>query len=161
MFCPNCGKEAPDGMKFCSACGAKIAAPQAFDPEPEPIPEPEPVPEPVRPVQPTPPPVYVNNPQPTQQPIVIQQAPITKESLPAKFRPLSAWAYFGYSILFAIPIVGFIFLIIFSFSSANINRRSYARSYWCGLILILIIVGIILLIAAMTGGVAALFDRFR
>jgi len=25
MFCPNCGKEIPDGSKFCPYCGAKIA----------------------------------------------------------------------------------------------------------------------------------------
>jgi tetratricopeptide (TPR) repeat protein len=24
MFCPNCGKEIPDGSKFCPYCGAKI-----------------------------------------------------------------------------------------------------------------------------------------
>jgi len=70
-----------------------------------------------------------------------------------KYAPLSAWAYFGLSILFSIPIIGTIFLIIFSISPKNINRRSYARSYFCGLILVLIIVGII--IAA--GGAATIF----
>jgi len=24
MFCPNCGKEIPDGSTFCFYCGAKI-----------------------------------------------------------------------------------------------------------------------------------------
>lgn len=28
MFCPNCGKELPDGSKFCGFCGADIAAEQ-------------------------------------------------------------------------------------------------------------------------------------
>ena len=44
---------------------------------------------------------------------------------PEQFRPLSPWAYFGYSILFAIPLVGFILLIVFSLSNQNINRRNY------------------------------------
>ncbi len=48
-----------------------------------------------------------------------------------QFRPLSPWAYFGYTILFAIPVIGWIFLIVFTFSDRNINRRSFARSYWC------------------------------
>ncbi len=48
-----------------------------------------------------------------------------------KYRPLSPWAYFGYSLLFSIPLIGFIFLIIFSFNSRNINRRNYARSFFC------------------------------
>jgi len=25
MFCPNCGKEIPDGSKFCQYCGAKLS----------------------------------------------------------------------------------------------------------------------------------------
>jgi phage shock protein C len=25
MFCPKCGKDAPDGSKFCCNCGAQIA----------------------------------------------------------------------------------------------------------------------------------------
>ena len=25
MFCPNCGKQIPDGSKFCPLCGYKIA----------------------------------------------------------------------------------------------------------------------------------------
>lgn len=48
-----------------------------------------------------------------------------------KYRPLSPWAYFGYSLLFGIPLIGFIFLLIFSFNSRNINRRNFARSFFC------------------------------
>lgn len=48
-----------------------------------------------------------------------------------EFRPLSPWAYFGYGVLFSIPLVGLIVLIVLSFNSENINRRSFARSYWC------------------------------
>lgn len=38
---------------------------------------------------------------------------ITQDMLPEKYRPLGMWAYFGYTILFSIPLLGFIFLIIF------------------------------------------------
>lgn len=38
---------------------------------------------------------------------------------PDVFKPLSPWAYFGLSILFSLPVVGFIFLIIFSVSDAK------------------------------------------
>lgn len=61
-----------------------------------------------------------------------------------QFRPLSAWGYFGYSILFAIPIIGWIFLLVFTFSTKNYNRRSFARSYWCGFLVVAIIIGILL-----------------
>ena len=61
--------------------------------------------------------------------------------LPDKYKPIGAWAYFGYQILFSIPLIGFICLLIFSFSDSNIHRRSFARSYFCGLIIVLIFIG--------------------
>ncbi len=72
--------------------------------------------------------------------------------LPGKYRPLSAWAYFWYSILFGIPLVGLICLIVFSFSGSNINRRSFARSYFC----IYIIVAVVIVILAITGVLSSL-----
>lgn len=67
--------------------------------------------------------------------------------LPEKYRPLGAWAYFGLTILFSIPIVGFIFLIIFACSGSNINRRSFARSYFCGLIIVLVLLVVVIIVA--------------
>ena len=152
MICPYCGKTVNDGTVFCMHCGAKLVQQQNTSGSPvrtapSGVTPPNGMPryQPTQPVQPV-------------QPIVIQQREITEDQLPARFRPLGAWAYFGYGLLFAIPIVGFIFLIIFSCSSANINRRNYARSYWCVLVLAAIIFGIVLLIAAATGGIASLFD---
>ncbi len=68
---------------------------------------------------------------------------ISESSLPEKYRPLGAWAYFGYTLLFSIPIVGFILLIVFSLSDKNINRRNFARSFWCVLVLAAIVTGIL------------------
>ena len=56
-------------------------------------------------------------------------------------------AYFGLSILFSLPVVGFIFLIIFSVSDANINRRNFARSYWC----IYVIIAVAAVVAVASG----------
>ena len=74
-------------------------------------------------------------------------------NLPEQYRPLGAWAYFGYTLLFCIPIVGFIMLIVFSFSDTNINRRNFARSYWCVVALALIICGILLAFGLTLWGV--------
>lgn len=57
---------------------------------------------------------------------------------PREFRPLSPWAYFGYSLLFSIPLVGFIVALVLSFNDSNINRRCFARSYFVGLLVFLI-----------------------
>lgn len=161
MFCTECGSKLEEGAVFCPNCGAKLNQDQ---PKTEPQPE-----TPVRqePVQQTPPVCQAPQHQPVQQtppayqpqPIVIRQHEITQEELPERFRPLSAWAYVGYTLLFAIPIVGFVFLIVFSCSSANINRRSYARSYWCYLILSLIIIGTAMIILAATGNFYYVFDK--
>lgn len=64
-------------------------------------------------------------------------------ALPEKYRPLSAWGYFGYTILYSIPLIGLVFLIVFSLSDKNINRRSFSRSYFCVLILSLIVCGVL------------------
>ena len=78
---------------------------------------------------------------------------LTKEDLPPKFRPLSAWAYFGYGLLFSLPVAGLVLLIVFSCGNRrNINLRSFARSHFCTLILIAAIV----LVLALTGTLGAL-----
>lgn len=79
------------------------------------------------------------------------QKTMTKEDLPSQFRVLSPWAYFGLQILYGIPVVGFIFLLIHTFSSANLNRRSFARSYWCALILVAVVAIVVAVIAVTTG----------
>lgn len=60
-------------------------------------------------------------------------------------KPLSPWAYFSYSILFNIPVIGFILLIVFSLDSSNINRRNYARSYWCWLVIFIVLVVVLII----------------
>lgn len=98
-------------------------------------------------------PVATPAPAPAAAPVV---APVfvqpTANTIPPENRPLSPWAYWGLQILYAVPIVGFIFLIIHSCSGANINRRNFARSYWCSLILVGIIGLIYLIVALIAGG---------
>ena len=74
---------------------------------------------------------------------------------------LGPWAYFGLQLLFAVPVVGLVFLIIFSFHSGNLNRRNFARSYWCGLIVFLVLLIIVLIFALVLGyGLNELFSSF-
>lgn len=72
-----------------------------------------------------------------------------ENNIPNNYKPLSAWAYFGYSFLFTLPLIGFILLIVFSFNNSNINRRNFARSYWCSLLVavIIVVITVILLFA--------------
>lgn len=71
--------------------------------------------------------------------------------LPEKYRPVGAWGYFGYAILFNIPLIGFICLLVFSISGSNINRRSYARSFFCIYIIAAVLIGIAVVICIVSG----------
>lgn len=73
-------------------------------------------------------------------------------NIPEEYRPISMWGYFGYQLLFSIPCVGFILLLVFSFGgSKNINLRNFARSYFCFMLLSIVLSVIILIIAAASG----------
>ncbi len=125
--CEKCGKEIMEGETLCAECAAKQTAPQ-FQPDLSAV-----RPEPIQPAQ--------------WQDFHIS---LTCEQLPAEFRPLSAWGYFGYQILFAIPLIGFIFLLVFALGGTrNVNLRSFARSYFCALLiaLILVVIAVVAVIA--------------
>lgn len=149
--CTKCGAETVGS--FCPNCGSPVMPQQAPQPTPQQAPQPTPQPAP----RPAPQPVRsepvhtVNN--------YIHQTVITEEDLPAKFKPVGTWGYFWLKLLYSVPIVGFVFLIIHSFSNSNINRRNHARSYWCAyiiLLIVLIIAFIILLIISIVTGASIL-----
>ena len=71
--------------------------------------------------------------------------------LPSKYKPIGAWGYFGLNILFSLPVIGLICLIVFACSSKNIVRRSYARSFFCGLIIAVVILAVVLILAFTVG----------
>ena len=76
-------------------------------------------------------------------------------NVPESYKPISMWGYFGYQILFNIPVIGFIILLVFAFGgSGNVNVKNFARSQFCMLILILILALIIVAFAALGGGIA-------
>lgn len=83
------------------------------------------------------------NQEQVQQPVInVNAGPV----IPEEYKPISAWGYFGYQLLFAIPCVGFILLCVFALGGTkNINLKNFARSYFCIYLLIAIIVGILLL----------------
>ena len=64
---------------------------------------------------------------------------------------MGPWAYVGWQLLFSIPLVGFILLIVFSFDNSNLNRRNFARSYWCGLLVALGLAVVLGILAAVIG----------
>ena len=79
-------------------------------------------------------------------------------NIPEKYRPISMWGYFGYQILFSIPIIGFIFLVVFALGGTkNVNKKNFARSYFCYLVIFVIVAAI----AVATGLVGQVIQMFQ
>ena len=85
-----------------------------------------------------------------------------KYNVPDELQPMSPWKYFLLNILYAIPIVGFIFLICHAIGSHNVNKKNYARSFFCIVVVALVIVGISLLTGvagSLATWIAGLFTK--
>ena len=69
------------------------------------------------------------------------------------FKPISSWGYVGYSLLWSIPVIGWIFWLCAAIGSSNKNVKNYARSYLCslliGLAILAVIVGVAFLLDAL------------
>lgn len=82
---------------------------------------------------------------------------MTEEQLPAKYKPIGAWAYFGWSLLFSIPVAGLIIALVFAVGNTeNINLRNFARSMFCYFAVVAILIFLILLIAGGAGCAAGI-----
>ena len=154
-ICPNCLNDMPEGKVLCDVCEATIArkvaeaaaliAPAPAEPETPDVPETPVVPEVTETPAVTGAPQFYPEfvaPHPVVEETPAFSVPLTKEQLPAKFKPLGAWAYFGFSLLFAIPVIGWIVLLVLALGGGtNLNLRNYARSYFCALLVMLILAG--------------------
>jgi uncharacterized membrane protein YvbJ len=127
MNCSNCGSEVNEGVEFCPSCGARVGNSAGAQYTQQQYSQPQ----------------YT---QPQQAQYVYQNPATSDPNM--DYTPISMWGYFGYEILFSIPCVGFIMLLIFSFGGTkNINLRNFARSYFCFLIVVVILVAIFTAIA--------------
>lgn len=131
MFCTNCGTDNNNGETNCKNCGAPLAGADnnaAFNNG-----------------------SYAYNQQGAgtygNQPYMNNNMGFDENSIPEEYRPISMWGYFGYQILFAIPCVGLIMLLVFSFGGTK--NKNFARSYFCMLIIGVILVAIIMAIGGV------------
>ena len=137
MFCPKCGTEVSDDKAFCPECGNPLksqaqqnsGAQQTAGAQNEARPHPQ---------------------------VQFQSDTVV---LPDEYKPISMWGYFGYEILFSIPIVGFIVLIVLSINGKNQNVKNFARSYFCFTIIVLILL-VILLVSVAGAGASAAFGGY-
>ena len=69
-----------------------------------------------------------------------------------EFKPISAWGYIGYRILFAIPVLGLILAIVWAIGAENRNKKNLARSQII-LFIIAIVLSVVLAVLAYLLGV--------
>lgn len=65
--------------------------------------------------------------------------------IPDEYRPIGMWGYFGYTILFNVPVIGWIICLCLAFVASNRNLRNFSRSQFCWIILY------VLVLSLMTG----------
>ena len=159
MFCPKCGTEVSDDKAFCPECGNPLksqaqqnsgaqqaaGAQQAFGGQQTAGAQ--------QSWQAT---GAQNGARPHPQ-VQFQSDTVV---LPDEYKPISMWGYFGYEILFSIPIVGFIVLIVLSINGKNQNVKNFARSYFCFTIIVLILLAILLVSVAGAGASAAFWGYY-
>ncbi len=143
MYCNHCGREVTPEQDFCPECGAALRV-KSTAPEPNAgvTPDNQTVVNSMQNVQAPYTGGYQGNqggPQYRQPNGPAYSKQEFEQSLPEEYRPVSMWAFLGYTILFSIPVVGWICAIVFAFASSKINVRNYARGY-----LIFLIIGIVI-----------------
>lgn len=147
MFCNNCGASIDDNSRFCLYCGQQIDRSNfnnnmnenSFE-EAENQYE-----------------AYKGNNQQYNE----QQSNNINDNKPKfvntlSYEPIGMWGYFGYEILFTIPIIGFILMVVFSISSNNINVRNFSRAY-----LVISLIGLILLFIICSSMGITIFNIFN
>ena len=87
-----------------------------------------------------------------QGPSINVMMPAAEAALPEEYRPISMWGYIGYSLLFGIPLVGFILAIVYAFGGTqNVNLKNYSKAYFV-LYLIGIGLGLLIVLIAVAAG---------
>ena len=162
MFCGNCGKPLNEGASFCPECGTPV---KKIETETENMnAEETTASQPNNQSGPT----YQAPTQPNNQSGPTYQVPTQPNNIPIRnydprfdYTPLGAWSYFLYTLLFSIPIIGFIFAIVFAVGGTNrINLRNYARSYFCWLLITVVLVIILLIVGfAIAGSMYNIFGH--
>ena len=112
MFCTKCGKENPENTKFCGSCGTEIGN---TNPTPQPVGQAVNQPQPSNPIQ-----NNTNN-QPSNEEI--------KPKNDSKYAVVSVGEFFGSMLLMAIPVIGWIFAIVWACGGTKkVNKANLARA---------------------------------
>lgn len=142
MICSKCGCEISDQSPYCPYCGQGTASAQSTQSTQGTYG--------AQSTRSAPYPGVERSPQGTGYRTRPRPPVITLEDLPPELKPMSAWAYVGWGILFALPLAGLVLVIVFSCVSGNINRKRFARSYLCWILIAAVLVTILILAGVLS-----------
>ena len=80
---------------------------------------------------------------------------------------MGGWAYVFWTIVFTLPVIGIILVVIFSLAGTNTNRKKFARSFLCWLLIdVIILIALVVYLAVLiknsglNGDVLTAMDAF-
>lgn len=120
MICKKCGKELPDEVKFCGACGTPVASLSEFtSPAPQAAPAAPEMPEVT-----TEPATYRAPAMPNNYTASSYVPPRTEEN-----KPLTVGQFLLMDLICAVPVLNLIMLVMWGFGAEpNATRKNWARS---------------------------------
>jgi len=112
--CAECGAYVNEGIKFCTECGNAMDTGDNADAEAKPRGSQTAEPHPVSPSY------YKPAPSPARA-----EMPAAADKTRAV---MSTAGFFGWTLLFGIPVLGWLICLISAFTGGNLNRRNYSRA---------------------------------
>lgn len=121
MICKKCGKELPDEVKFCGACGTPVTSLSDFT---NPAPQAAPAAAPETP--------EIDAQQPAYRAPAMQNSYAASSYVPPRTdenQPLTVGQFLLMDLICAVPVLNLIMLVMWGFGSEpNANRKNWARS---------------------------------
>ena len=138
--CTGCGATIPEGVQFCTVCGKP--APAYQQPAPPAYQQPQ-----------------QYSPQPAPQPAYGGEAP---QQPGGPYSVIGTGGFFGLTLLFALPVIGFFACLIMTFAAKNLNIKHYAKSSLIYMIiaLVLAIIATIVFSVAAKSIMQAIYDAY-
>lgn len=123
--CPKCNATLSNDAVFCPDCGAGIPQQNNINTVQQPQ---QPQYQPQQPQYQVPMATMGGMQQPYQTSPYVQNI-INENMLPDEYKPVSIGAYVGYSILFSLPLIGWIMVFVIGFSSSySKSLRNFAKA---------------------------------
>lgn len=142
-FCNNCGREIINGIKYCTYCGSELSESENEHTEKIHIEQPSCEIQKEIPVS-NDPRILIEEPKNNSK-VNLQQNPHFQDETNEELKPITTAGYVGIFFLLSVPIIGWIFTLIWACGGCKkINKRNMARA-----VIILAVINLMLTLVAI------------